>query len=64
LDYACEHNIHILCYPTHATHVYQGLDVVTFSPLKRFWTEEQDQYETSKWQKVTFPSIQRHTSGP
>src|ERR1700677_2084652 len=42
LDYARTHNIHILCYPSHATHIYQGLDVVCFSILKRIWTEERD----------------------
>ena len=53
LDYARQHNIHVLCYPAHSTHVYQGLDVVIFSPLKRFWTQERDQFESSKRQKIT-----------
>ncbi|KAF5364693.1 hypothetical protein D9758_005625 [Tetrapyrgos nigripes] len=38
LRYAREHGIHILCYPSHATHVFQGLDVVIFGPLKAYWT--------------------------
>ncbi|KAF9218231.1 hypothetical protein BS17DRAFT_721989, partial [Gyrodon lividus] len=53
LDYARHHNIHVLCYPAHATHVYQGLDVAIFRPLKNCWTEERDQYESSTHQKVT-----------
>jgi len=53
LDYARQHNIHVLCYPAHSAHVYQGLDIVIFSPLKRFWTQERDQFESSKCQKIT-----------
>ncbi|KIK79733.1 hypothetical protein PAXRUDRAFT_44437, partial [Paxillus rubicundulus Ve08.2h10] len=47
LDYAWQHDIHILCYPAHSTHVYQGLDVVIFSPLKHCWTEEHVHFESS-----------------
>lgn len=53
LNYAREHNIQILCYPSHATHVYQGLDVVIFSPLKRRWSEERQAFEGSKRQRVS-----------
>ena len=42
LDYAQEHNIHVLCYPAHGTHIYQGLNVAVFSVLKRYWAEERD----------------------
>ncbi|KIK94276.1 hypothetical protein PAXRUDRAFT_46778, partial [Paxillus rubicundulus Ve08.2h10] len=49
LDYAQDHNIHVLCYPAHSTHVYQGLNVVVFSPLKHCWTEERDQFESESW---------------
>ncbi|KZP14784.1 DDE-domain-containing protein, partial [Athelia psychrophila] len=45
LRYAREHNIMVLCYPAHTTHVYQGLDVVVFSVLKRYWSEERDRWE-------------------
>ncbi|KIK19723.1 hypothetical protein PISMIDRAFT_658664 [Pisolithus microcarpus 441] len=51
-DYARENNIHILCYPAHTTHIYQGLNVVIFRPLKHYWTEERDQYESSKQHKI------------
>ena len=53
LDYAQEHNIQVLCYPSHSTHVYQGLDVVVFGPLKRRWSEERRTFEESKRQRVT-----------
>lgn len=47
LDYAQEHNIQVLCYPSHSTHVYQGLDVVIFAPLKHRWSEERRTFEES-----------------
>ncbi|KIK76196.1 hypothetical protein PAXRUDRAFT_18381 [Paxillus rubicundulus Ve08.2h10] len=34
LEYAWKNHIHVLCYPAHTTHVYQGLDVVVFAVLK------------------------------
>jgi len=45
LDYARNNRIHVLCYPAHTTHVYQGLDVVVFSVLKRRWAEEKTKWE-------------------
>jgi DDE superfamily endonuclease len=45
LEYAQEHNIVVLCYPSHSTHVYQGLDVVIFSVLKHAWSDERDKFE-------------------
>ncbi|KZP28033.1 CENP-B protein, partial [Athelia psychrophila] len=52
LEYAAAHNIHILCYPAHATHVYQGLDVAVSGILKIRWTEERDKFEREAGQKV------------
>ena len=37
----------------HSTHIYQGLDVIIFSPLKRYWAEERDIAECEHGQKVT-----------
>lgn len=34
--------IHVLCYPAHATHIYQGLDVVIFAILKLLLGQERD----------------------
>ena len=45
LEYARDNNIVVLCYPSHSTHVYQGLDVVIFSVLKRAWSDERDKFE-------------------
>jgi len=44
LLYARTHNILVLCYSSHTTHVYQGLDVVVFSVLKKFINEERDRW--------------------
>ncbi|KAF7347280.1 HTH CENPB-type domain-containing protein [Mycena venus] len=53
LDFARLHRIHVLCYPAHATHIYQGLDVVVFGPLKLYWSEEKKRYEREQRQPVT-----------
>lgn len=44
LIYAREHNIIIICYPSHATHIYQGLDVVIFAVIKLYIGQERDEY--------------------
>lgn len=36
-----------------STHVYQGLDVVIFGPLKHYWMHKRDQCESSKRQRIT-----------
>jgi len=45
LEYARDNHIVVLCYPSHSTHVYQGLDVVVFSILKHTWSDERDRFE-------------------
>lgn len=59
LDYTCKNTITVLCYPSHSTHVYQGLDVVIFSVLKRVWSDEWDKFEKSgpAVSKLNFLSI-------
>src|ERR1700678_2673310 len=47
LEYARQHKIAVLCYPSHSTHIYQGLDIVIFSVLKRAWSDERDMFERS-----------------
>ena len=37
---AREFNIDIIIYPSHCTHLLQGLDVVCFAPLKQIWAHE------------------------
>ncbi|EIW81998.1 DDE-domain-containing protein, partial [Coniophora puteana RWD-64-598 SS2] len=38
IAHARQTNIHVLCYPTHSTHVYQGLNVVVFAQLENTTT--------------------------
>ncbi|EIW58642.1 DDE-domain-containing protein, partial [Trametes versicolor FP-101664 SS1] len=59
LDYARKNRIHVLCYPSHSTHVYQGLDVVIFSVLKQHWKRARDTLERrgEKVTKATFLSV-------
>lgn len=53
LDYARTHAILVLCYPAHATHIYQGLDVVVFSVLKTALSEERDIFEHRTHEKIS-----------
>lgn len=48
LVYAVEHQIQVLCYLAHGTHIYQGLDVVIFAVLKLYWTEAKARWEHEK----------------
>jgi hypothetical protein len=59
LDYACNNMIVVLCYPSHSTHVYQGLDVVIFSVLKCAWSNKRDKFEKagSVVSKLNFMSV-------
>ncbi|KII85726.1 hypothetical protein PLICRDRAFT_145598, partial [Plicaturopsis crispa FD-325 SS-3] len=54
LKYAREHKIIVLCYPAHATHIYQGLDVVIFAVVKRYLNEERD-----KWMRENAKAIDK-----
>lgn len=47
LEYARNNKIIVLCYLSHSTHIYQGLDVVIFSVLKWTWSDEHDKFEGS-----------------
>ncbi|KAF5377981.1 hypothetical protein D9615_006719 [Tricholomella constricta] len=53
LEHARTNKIRVLCYPSHSTHVYQGLDVVIFGVLKRYWSEERDKFERDTKTKVS-----------
>lgn len=53
LQHARDNNIHILCYPSHSTHVYQGLDVAVFAPLKRHYQNELRDFERKGGGRVT-----------
>lgn len=45
LEYTCQNKIVIVCYPSHSTHIYQGLNVAIFGVLKWIWTEEYDTFK-------------------
>jgi hypothetical protein len=45
LVFARSKRIIVLCYPSHMTHVLQGLDVVVFSPLKTVLAKLRDRFE-------------------
>lgn len=53
LEYARTHQILVLCYPSHTTHIYQGLDVVIFSVLKRHWSEAHDEWKKKTGQLIS-----------
>jgi len=60
LEYARLNRISVLCYPSHSTHLYQGLDVVIFSVLKRAWSKHRDEYERKTGRgvdKTTFLAV-------
>ena len=63
LEYAQTNQIHVLCYPAHGTHAYQGLDVVIFGVLKRHWVQERNVFKSSTRKavsKANFISIYTH----
>ncbi|KAF8602518.1 hypothetical protein BDV93DRAFT_410661, partial [Ceratobasidium sp. AG-I] len=45
LDYTRAHNIVMLCYPSHNTHVLQGLDSIGFGWLKELYSWYAGEYE-------------------
>ena len=38
-DFCVEHNIILYCFPPHASHVLQPLDVAVFGPVKKHWNK-------------------------
>jgi len=40
IKYAIDHNIHLLCLPSHSTHVLLPLNVGIFSPLTTYYKQE------------------------
>jgi hypothetical protein len=57
LKHARTHQVLVLCYPAHTTHIYQGLDVVVFSVLKKHLSEERDHYERMKGETISKSSL-------
>jgi len=65
IQHAIDHNIHLICLPSHSTHILQPLDVGIFSPLSTYYRQEledrvrqQGPYGTIKKGDV-FPLLQR-----
>ena len=53
LEHARAHHIIVLCYPAYGTHIYQGLDIHIFGPLKQYWSNEQDEHERKTEETVS-----------
>lgn len=43
----------VLCYPSHTTHILQGLNVVVFAIIKRYLSEEWDKWEHKTGEKIS-----------
>ena len=56
INYAVAANILVVCYPSHCTHVLQGLDVVVFAAFKKLWTKRQADWISSN-HPATFGKI-------
>jgi len=57
LEGALKNNIHVICYPSHTTHVFQALDVSLFGPLKAAFVQERDRYEREHHESVSKKSF-------
>ena len=53
LEYARDNKIAVACYPSHTTHIYQGLDVVIFVVLKNRLSHERDLWHRKHAQDIT-----------
>lgn len=49
---AREFNVDIIIYPSHCTHLLQGLDVVCFAPFKQIWAKEIRMFEAENYRGV------------
>jgi hypothetical protein len=49
LGYGQANEIIVICYPSHTTHILQGLNVVTFATLKKCWTLARDEWEQANY---------------
>jgi len=65
IKYAIDHNMHLLCLPSHSTHVLQPLDVGIFSPLTTYYKQELEDRVSQQGPHGTikkgdiFPMLQR-----
>ncbi|KIY50642.1 hypothetical protein FISHEDRAFT_6368, partial [Fistulina hepatica ATCC 64428] len=42
-----------ICYPFYSTHIYQGLDIAVFGPLKCKWSQVRNDYERQTGRAVS-----------
>lgn len=52
LNYARMNKIIVLCYPSHTTHILQGLDVVLFATVKCHLGDERDNWELKTGEQI------------
>ncbi|PPQ75808.1 hypothetical protein CVT26_001458 [Gymnopilus dilepis] len=53
LTHCRDHKIKVACYPAHGTHIWQGLDVVIFSPVKLEYGRRRDNFYRETHQPIT-----------
>jgi len=44
IQYSIDNNIQLLCFPAHAIHLLQPLDIGLFAPLKKYYSKAVDDY--------------------
>ena len=64
IEFAFAHDIHLLCFPSHSTHLLQPLDVGIFGPLAQYYSDEVDKWSRAHPYQVIskgdfFPLCQR-----
>jgi hypothetical protein len=47
IEFAVEHNIEILCLPSHSSNELQPLDLAVFSPVATAWSQEVDKFSAT-----------------
>ncbi|RPA71579.1 CENP-B protein, partial [Ascobolus immersus RN42] len=53
MQFCYDHKIHVMCFPSHSTHLLQPMDVGVFSPLANFYKQQVLQWSrTSMRQKM------------
>lgn len=52
-EFCRNHNIILYCFPAHASHILQPLDVTVFGPLKKMWNDAIDEFQAKYKTSVT-----------
>jgi hypothetical protein len=64
INYAWDHKIDCISYPTNATQIFQGLDVCIFGPFKQALDELKYEYEQNAGIGLTYTTMLRLIDGP